>query len=121
MFSFSIAAQSAAQSDRIRALATTAPTRGGLPMPNLPAVAEFIPGFELAGWDGVMVPNGTPPDVVARLNREINAVLALPEVRADLEKGGLATVGGTPDEFAKRLQAVQATFKSVLAPRGSPR
>jgi tripartite-type tricarboxylate transporter receptor subunit TctC len=117
MFSFSIAAQSAAQSDRIRALATTAPTRGA-PMPALPAMAEVIPGFELAGWDGVMVPNGTPPDIVARLNREINAVLALPEVRADLEKGGLATVGGTPDDFARRLQAVQDTFRGAIAARG---
>jgi tripartite-type tricarboxylate transporter receptor subunit TctC len=87
-------------------------------MPALPAMAEFIPGFELAGWDGVMVPNGTPPDIVARLNREMNAVLALPEVRADLEKGGLATVGGTPDDFARRLQAVQDTFRGVIAARG---
>ncbi len=117
MFSFSIAAQSAAQSEHIRALATTARRRGA-PMPTLPAMTEFIPGFELAGWDGVMVPNGTPPDIVQRLNREMNAVLALPEVRAALEKGGLATVGGSPDEFARRLRTVQDKFRNVLAARG---
>jgi tripartite-type tricarboxylate transporter receptor subunit TctC len=117
MFSFAITAQAAAQSDHIRALATTA-AQPGPPMPALPALAEFIPGFELAGWDGVMVPNGTPPGIVARLNREMNAVLALPHVRAELEKGGLVTVGGTPDDFAKRLQAVQETFRRVLAATG---
>lgn len=117
MFSFAIAAQSAAQSERIRALATTA-AKPGPPMPALPAMTEFIPGFELVGWDGVMVPNGTPPDIVARLNREINAVLALPQVRAELDKGGLATVGGTPEDFARRLQAVQEKFKNVLAATG---
>jgi tripartite-type tricarboxylate transporter receptor subunit TctC len=117
MFSFAIAAQSAAQSDHIRALATTA-AQPGPPMPTLPAVAAFLPGFELVGWDGVMVPNGTAPDIVARLNREMNAVLARPDVRAELEKGGLVTVGGTPDAFATRLQAVQASFKRVLAATG---
>ena len=87
-------------------------------MPALPTIAEFIPGFELVGWDGVMVPNGTPPDIVARLNREINAVLARTDVRAELDKGGLATVGGTPEDFARRLQAVQENFRNVLAATG---
>ena len=117
MFSFAIAAQSAAQSEHIRALATTA-AKPGPPMPALPAMAGFIPGFELVGWDGVMVPNGTPPDIVARLNREINAVLAMPHVRAELEKGGLVTVGGTPEDFGRRLQAVQETIRNVLAATG---
>ena len=117
MFSFAIAAQSAAQSDHIRALATTAP-KPGPPMPALPAMAAFIPGFELLGWDGVMVPNGTPPDIVARLNRAINDVLARPDVRAELEKGGLVTVGGSPEEFARRLQTVQETFRRVLTTTG---
>src|SRR5262249_39432605 len=117
MFSFSIAAASGAQSEHIRALATTA-AKPGPPMPALPAMAAFIPGFELVGWDGVMVPNGTPPDIVARLNGAFNAVLAEPQVRAELDKGGLATVGGTPEEFAGRLHTVQETFRSVLAATG---
>jgi tripartite-type tricarboxylate transporter receptor subunit TctC len=117
MFSFAIAAQSAAQSDHIRALATTAP-KPGPPMPALPAMAEFIPGFELLGWDGVMVPNGTPPEIVARLNRAINDVLARTDVRAELAKGGLVTVGGTPEEFGRRLQTVQETFRHALAATG---
>jgi len=118
VFSFSIAARSAAQSDQIRALATTAPKRGSAPMPELPAIAEFIPGFELEGWDGVMVPRGTPRDVIDRLNKAMNAALNLPDVRAKLQKGGLDTIGGTPDEFALRLRTVQQTFKRVLDAAG---
>lgn len=118
VFSFSIAARSAAQSDQICALATTAPKRGSAPMPELPAIAEFIPGFELEGWDGVMVPRGTPRDVIDRLNKAMNAALNLPDVRAKLQKGGLDTIGGTPDEFALRLRTVQQTFKRVLDAAG---
>jgi tripartite-type tricarboxylate transporter receptor subunit TctC len=118
VFDFSITAQSAAQSDRLRALATTAPKRGGAPMPELPAIAEFIPGFELAGWDGVMVPNGTPREIIARLNKEMNTVLAMPDVRAELTKGGLVPVGGTPEELASRLRSVQETFKNALDATG---
>lgn len=118
VFNFSIAARSAAQSDQIRALATTAPKRGFAPMPELPAMAEFIPGFELEGWDGVMVPHGSPPDVVDRLNKAMNTALNMPDVRAELEKGGLETIGGTPDDFARRLHAVQETFKRALDAAG---
>ena len=87
-------------------------------MPELPAIAEFIPGFELEGWDGVMVPRGTPRDVIDRLNKAMNAALNLPDVRAKLQKGGLDTIGGTPDEFALRLRTVQQTFKRVLDAAG---
>lgn len=118
VFNFAIAARSAAQSDQIRALATTAPKRGSAPMPELPAIAEFIPGFELEGWDGVMVPRGTPRDVIDRLNKAMNAALNLPDVRAELQKGGLDTIGGTPDEFALRLRTVQQTFMRVLDAAG---
>ena len=70
------------------------------------AITQMLPDFELAGWDGVMVPERTPPEIVARLNRELNAVLALPDVRKRLEEGGLEPVGGSPEDFASRLRAV---------------
>lgn len=65
-----------------------------------------------------MVPRGTPPDIISRLNKAMNAVLNMPDVRAELEKGGLDTVGGTPDEFALRLRTVQQGFKGVLDAAG---
>ena len=118
VFNFSITAQAPAESGRTKALAVTSLKRGSLPFPQLPTVSETLPGFELAGWDGVMVPTGTPPEIVARLNREINAVLLLPDVRKKLEDGGLQAVGGTPEEFAQRLKTVQGTFGKVLTEAG---
>lgn len=118
VFSFSISAKSAAQSDKLRAIATTAAKRGMPPLPELPAMNEVLPGFEMAGWDGVMVPNGTPHEIVMRLNKEMNDILNMPDVKARLEKGGLRTVGGTPEAFAKRLHNVQSTFGKVLAETG---
>ena len=122
-FNFSITAQIGAQmgvqAEQVRPIATTAPKRGGPPFPDLPAMNEVIPGFELAGWHGVMVPDGTPKDIVARLNQEINAVLKMPDIKEKLAKGGLEPVGGTPEDFAVRLDKVRTTFGKVLAENGT--
>ena len=85
---------------KLRTLATTTRTRSAF-IPNVPTVAEEgVPNFEVLGWFGVMVPQGTPPAVVNRLNAEINKVLALPEVKTTLTDMGLDVGGGTPAEFA---------------------
>jgi tripartite-type tricarboxylate transporter receptor subunit TctC len=118
VFNFSITSQTVVASNRASAIGTTAPKRGSQPFPDLPTLNEALPGFELAGWDGVMVPNGTPPDIVKRLNAEINAVLQLPDVQKTLTDGGLQTVGGTPEDFAKRIDDAQKTFGSVLTETG---
>jgi tripartite-type tricarboxylate transporter receptor subunit TctC len=117
-FNFSITAQTGAQADQARPVATTAPKRGGPPFPQLPAMNEVMPGFELAGWHGVMVPNGTPRDIVTRLNQDINAVLKMPDIKEKLEKGGLEPIGGTPEDFAARLGRVRTTFGKVFAENG---
>ncbi len=118
VFNFSITAQAPVDSHRAKAIATTSAKRGALPFPQLPTMGETIPGFELLGWDGVMVPRGTPVETIMRLNREFNAVLALPDVRSMLAEGGLEAVGGSPEEFAQRLKTVQATFGKVLTEAG---
>ena len=84
---------------RVRGIASTAPRRGGL-LPDLPAMAEAIPGFELVTWHGVMTAPGTPRPLVERINRELNAVLEQPDVRSRMEKSGLQVSGGTPEAFA---------------------
>lgn len=117
-FNFSITAKSPVETGRAKAIAVTSARRGSMPFPQLPTMAEAVPGFELYGWDGVMVPQGTPQDIVTRLNREFNAALALPDVRKKLEDGGLATVGGSPEDFAIRLEAVRTTFGKVLTEAG---
>jgi tripartite-type tricarboxylate transporter receptor subunit TctC len=100
-------------------LATTALKRGSLPFPELPTISEALPGFEILGWSGVSVPAGTPTDIVARLNREMNAVLALPEISSRLKAGGLSPVGGSPQDFAERLKIAEAVFGKVLKDAGA--
>jgi tripartite-type tricarboxylate transporter receptor subunit TctC len=118
VFSFSISAARPIDSGRVKALATTALKRGSLPFTELPTISEVLPGFEILGWSGVMVPAGTPADIVARLNREMNAVLAMPDVSARLKAGGLAPVGGSTEDFARRLKVVEEVQGKVLRDSG---
>jgi mannose-6-phosphate isomerase-like protein (cupin superfamily) len=83
------------KSGRVRAIASTAPRRGIGPLGDLPVMAEAIPGFDLVTWHGMMVAPGTPRALVARLNREFNAVLQQPEVRQRMENSGQIT--GVPE------------------------
>jgi tripartite-type tricarboxylate transporter receptor subunit TctC len=80
------------QSGSVRALAMTGPTRSDV-LPDVPTVGETVPGYEVSGWSGVGVPTGTPAEIIATLNREINAGLADPRIKARLtEIGGRAVV-----------------------------
>jgi tripartite-type tricarboxylate transporter receptor subunit TctC len=92
------------KSGRIRALAATN-TRTAL-LPGLPAMSETLPGFALTSWNGVLAPAGTPKEIISRLNADLRAVLARPEVRERLNNIGLEVMGtGTPEEFGSFLQA----------------
>jgi tripartite-type tricarboxylate transporter receptor subunit TctC len=99
---------------KLRALAVTTPKRFPL-MPDLPAIAESgVPGFEVNAWNGVLVPAGTPHDIVERLNREINAVLKMPDVVQKLNAQGFELVGGTPEEFGKLIADDSARWAPVI-------
>ncbi|MDB5874778.1 MAG: transporter [Ramlibacter sp.] len=82
----------------VRALAVTSAQRSPA-MPDVPTVAETVPGYEASAWFGVAVPKGTPPAAIARLNREINAGLADPALKAKLADLGGVPIGGTPEQF----------------------
>ena len=82
----------------VRALGVTSTQRSPA-LPDVPAVAEFVPGYEASAWFGAAAPKGTPPAVIARLNREINAALADPGMRAKLADLGGVPSGGTPEQF----------------------
>ncbi len=86
------------KSGRMRALAATN-KRTDL-LPGLPAMSETLPGFALTSWNGVMAPAGTPKEIISKLNADLRAVLARPEVRQRLNNIGLEVMGtGTPEEF----------------------
>jgi len=93
-----IAAAPFIRSGQLRALAVTSNKR--LPsFPDVPTVAETIPGFEAVSWGGVMVPAGTPPVIIDRLNSEILKILKMPDVAEKLKSYGAETVGSTPKQF----------------------
>jgi len=85
---------------KLRALAVTTATRWeGLP--DIPTVGDFLPGYELSAWYGVVAPKNTPAEIVDKLNREINAGLADPKLKARLADLGGTPFVGSPAEFAK--------------------
>jgi tripartite-type tricarboxylate transporter receptor subunit TctC len=83
---------------KLRALAVTSARRLEA-LPELPTVGEFLPGYEASAWNGVAAPKGTPADVIARLNKEINAGLADPRMKARFADLGAMVSAGTPAEF----------------------
>jgi tripartite-type tricarboxylate transporter receptor subunit TctC len=90
---------------KLRALAVTSSVRSTV-MPDVPTVAEqAIPRFELVGWFGVLAPAGTPGAVVARLNREVDALLAQPDVRERLASLAVDPGGGGPADFERLIDA----------------
>lgn len=82
----------------VRALGVTSAQRSAA-LPDVPTVAETVPGYEASAWFGAAAPKGTPPAVIARLNREINAALADPVMKAKLADLGGVPIAGTPEQF----------------------
>jgi tripartite-type tricarboxylate transporter receptor subunit TctC len=87
---------------RLRALAVTTATRSPA-LPEVPTVGEFVPGYEVSTWYGVCAPMGTPAEVIDKINREINAGLADPAMKARLADLGGITMVGSPDDFGKLI------------------
>jgi tripartite-type tricarboxylate transporter receptor subunit TctC len=84
---------------RLRALAVTTAARSDA-LPDVPTVAETVPGYEASSWSGVCAPSGTPAWIVAMLNKEINAALTDPTIKARLTSIGSIAIIGSPAEFA---------------------
>jgi len=85
---------------RLRALAVTTATRSAA-LPDLPTVGDFVPGYAADTWNGIGAPAGTPPEIVEKLNKEINAALTDPNVKARLADLGATALGGSPAAFGK--------------------
>lgn len=85
---------------KLRGLAVTSPARSDV-LPDLPTVHDFLPGYEASAWYGLGAPKGTPPDVIEKLNREVNAILADPKAQARFAELGATLLPGSPREFGK--------------------
>jgi tripartite-type tricarboxylate transporter receptor subunit TctC len=97
----------------LRALAVTTATRSEA-LPDLPTIAEFVPGYEASAWFGVGAPRNTLTEIVNKLNMEINACLADPSLQARLADLGGITLAGSPDDFARLIVEETAKWAKVV-------
>ena len=98
---------------KLRALAVTTDTRSKA-LPDVPTVAETVPGYEASAWFGMGAPKGTPPDVIDKLNKTINEALKDPKMIARLAELGGAPMPGTPADFGKIVESEVAKWKKVV-------
>lgn len=105
----------------IRALAVTSANRfPGLP--DVPTVADSgVPGFEASSWNGISVPAQTPPAVVARLGKELQAAMASPEIQKELQAMGIVAGASTSEQMTQRMKNDMAKWKGVIDKAGIPR
>jgi tripartite-type tricarboxylate transporter receptor subunit TctC len=98
MFDAIISSIEQIRAGKLRALAVTTAIRADV-LPDIPTMADFVPGYEASGWFGVGVPKSTPAEIVDRLNKEINATLAGPKIKARLADMGGTVLAGSPADF----------------------
>jgi tripartite-type tricarboxylate transporter receptor subunit TctC len=83
-------------------------------LPDIPSVSEYVPGYEASGYQGIGTPKDTPPDIIDRLNREINAALADPKFKARLTELGTLVHAGSPADFRKFIAAETEKWGKVI-------
>jgi len=98
---------------KLRALAVTTEKRSPV-LPDVPTVAETVPGYEASAWFGMGAPKGTPPEVIAVLNKTINEALADPNIKARLAEMGGMHMGGTPADFGKIIVDETEKWRKVV-------
>ena len=103
---------------RIRALAVTSAEREPS-LPGVPTVGETVPGYEATAWFGIGMPKGTPKEVIAKMNAEVNRALADPKMLERLEQLGGHPMTGTPEDFGKVIAAETAKWEKVVISSGA--
>jgi tripartite-type tricarboxylate transporter receptor subunit TctC len=102
-----------AKAGRLRALAVTSAKRAEA-LPDLPVIADDLPGYEMFGWIGLLAPAGTPKEVVERLSAETRKIMQDPELRKRFVAGGMEPAGNTPSEFADFLRKQNDRYSSIV-------
>jgi len=98
---------------KLRALAVTTARRSDA-LPDIPTVGEFLPGFETSGWQGISAPKKVPAEIIARLNREINAALADPKMKTKLVDMGGMVIAGSAADFGKLVSDETQKWAKVI-------
>jgi tripartite-type tricarboxylate transporter receptor subunit TctC len=103
---------------KLRAVAVTSAKRS-LFLPELPTVAESgVPGYEVTSWNGVLAPAGTSPDIIRRLNGDLNRIIAAPDMSKRMIEFGFEPVGGPPEKFGEFIRAETAKWAPVVKKAG---
>ena len=102
---------------KLRALAVTSAKRLDS-LPGVPTMAEFVPGYEAIVWDGLGAPAHTPPDIIDKINKEVNAILSEPETKARFADLGSEPMIMTPTEFGKFVAAEAQKWGKVVKSAG---
>jgi tripartite-type tricarboxylate transporter receptor subunit TctC len=98
---------------KLRALAVTSTARSEL-LPDIPIVADYLPGYEASAWYGLGAPRGTPPDIIEKLNKTVNAILADPAVKAKFADMGATLIMSSPADFGKYVAAETEKWGKVV-------
>jgi tripartite-type tricarboxylate transporter receptor subunit TctC len=101
------------KSGRLRALATTGPSRLSF-LPDVPRASETLPDFEVVNWYGMVVPAGTPREVIRRLHGEVVKAMNVPDIREKLVAQGTDPVGSSPEDFGEFMKAETAKWARVI-------
>jgi len=103
---------------RLRGIAVTTPKRLAA-SPDIPAMAEALPGFEVVGWYGVIGPANMPAPLVARLHDELVKILNQPDVKSRIESDGSEPVGSSPEEFRRFMRADMDKWAKLVKESGA--
>lgn len=103
---------------KLRALGVTGPKRAAA-FPDVPAIAETVPGYEVVNWFGIIAPTGTPQHVIRRVNAELNKALQSPELVKTLNSQTAEAAGGTPEAFGKVIRADYEKWQRVVKQSGA--
>jgi tripartite-type tricarboxylate transporter receptor subunit TctC len=117
MFTTLVASIEYIRSDRLRALAVTSTTRSEL-LPDVPAVSEFVPGYEAIGWQGLVAPRNTPREIVEKLNSEVNAALADSKIKARFADLGSSPLISSSAEFGRFIAEFTEKWAKVIRAAG---
>lgn len=101
------------EAGKLRALATSIPQRASF-MPDLPALSEFLPGFDVTAWHGLAAPAGTPKEIVEKVSRDVRGILETPEIRERLATQKIIALGMTPDAFRAFIEAEIKKWEPVV-------
>ena len=106
------------RSGKLKALGVTGPKRAKA-LPDIPAIAESLPGFDITAWYGFMAPAGTPRDIVKRIHDDSVAIIKRPDFLERLDRDGIEPVANTPEEFAAQIKTDLARWAAIVKAAGA--